>query len=196
MQFRRVGSEKDRERVRSFFAENLADQTGYPIPPRSLDAEIGIPSILRVAEDEDGTIQAAMFASRNPEDVLRWRYRGQMRVASVIADEMLMIHEVAVAPAHRRRGLGAKLIAAGIDDARGSDASVVTVIFDDSQPGLYEFYTRSGFHALDRGELLNMRFAQLEGVSIGFPQDNPTYRWGVLPLNSRRVKILPPGPVR
>ena len=96
---RRVGSDRDRLRVREFFELNLSDRTGFPITTRQQDRQLGIPSILRINEDTAGNIVAAVYASNNPEDVIRWRQSGgNETVAQVISVEMMMIHDLAVLP--------------------------------------------------------------------------------------------------
>lgn len=185
---RRVNSDADRERIRRFFADHLQDKTGFPLLDRADDFRIGVPSILRVIEDDNGDLVAAVYASNNPEDVVRWRSNGEDRVADVVRDQMLMIHKLAVMPAARRLGLGRQLIGAIIDDGLASRAALASVLFDDTQLGLRMFYEDIGFQVHRRAARLEVQFADLPGQTVGFPQDNPTYCWAVRVLDSRRAR--------
>ncbi len=188
---RRVGSDRDRLRVREFFELNLSDRTGFPITTRQQDRQLGIPSILRINEDTAGNIVAAVYASNNPEDVIRWRQSGgNETVAQVISVEMMMIHDLAVLPGHRRSGLGAALVAAVVDDALASGATIVTVAFDDTTPGFAEFYERVGFVTLPRGEQLTLDFGSVPGTLVGFPQADRRYRWAHRVLRPRQVAAI------
>ena len=185
---RSIFTDEDRTRVRAFFDKYLEDSTAFKIPTRREDRELGIPSRIRVIEDDAGDIVAALFASGDPFDVVAWRQRGQFDVADVVANQMLMIHEVAVHPAARRQGFGEKLVKLAVDDATASNASIVTLVYDDRTPGLASFYTQLGFRSFPRGEMLELEFASLPGLTIGFPQDEATFRWATRVISRERVR--------
>lgn len=184
----RVFKDADRARMREFFHTHLSDSTAFELPDRRIDVELVIPSRLWIAEDKGGAISAAIFASNNPDDVIRWRRQGNNVAADVIADQMLMIHDLAVAPNARRAGLGQRLVRSAINDARGANASLVCLTYDERTPGLTDFYTNLGFEILDGGETLALEFTAIPETIIGFPQDNPAFRWALIILNSNRVR--------
>lgn len=187
---RRVFDDTDRDRIRSFFRTNMTDQTGFPLLSKAHDRTLGIVSTLRVVEDPTSEISAAIYASGNPEDAIRWRKRGEDWAADLIESEMLMVHEVAVRLQDRRRGLAAGLIRDVIDDARGSGRSVVVAVFDDTQPGLAEFYRALRFRILERAERLDLAFSASPNAGLAFPQDSPVHRWAVFVIDPRRAEIV------
>ncbi len=185
MTSRRLSNDDDRARVRAFFDANLADGTAWPVLSRAEDIRLGLPAILRVVEDEE-EILGAVYASHNPEDVIRWRQRGSSETAEVIAEQMLMIHDLAVAPAGRRSGIGRQLVEAVLDDGRANGSSIVTLAFDGTQPGLSSFYGSLGFAMLGNGEDLDVQFSALP-MLLRFPQDDRRYRWAFRVLNRTRA---------
>lgn len=70
-----------------------------------------------------------------------------------ILDGHLHLHELAVARAHQRRGLGKALLAAAIDHARWRFDPVVTLTTDRFAPWNAPFYAAYGFVALDASRL-------------------------------------------
>lgn len=192
MNQRRVNSDADRMRVRDFFASTLPDPTAWPIKTRAADGQIGVPSTFRIVEDGKQEIIAAIYASNNPEDVIKWRRSEQHQVADVISNEMVMIHAVAVAPKSRRSGIGRQLVDAILDDARLGRASVAALLFDSTHLELERFYRSAGFDVLGGGESLQVKFADLPMV-LAFPQADPRYRWAYRVLNRARAGILERG---
>jgi GNAT superfamily N-acetyltransferase len=70
-----------------------------------------------------------------------------------IFDGHLHLHELAVEPAHQRRGLGAALLEVVIDHARWRFDPVLTLTTDRFAPWNAPFYGRHGFIILDPGRL-------------------------------------------
>lgn len=188
---RRVHSDADRDRIRAFFEANADDSTGFPVLSRREDRELGIPGLYRVIEDNEGAIDAAIYMSGNPEDAMIWRQRGLHDLAEMISVQMVVIHTVAVRRKARRRGLGSALVRAARDDARGSNASVVALAFDDTVGGLQSFYEGLGFTVLPRRVNLALHFDAWPAGPIRFPQDNPTYRWAVQIVKSGAAQVVP-----
>jgi len=62
--------------------------------------------------------------------------------------EGLLLHRIAVARAHQRRGVGATLLAAVIDHARWSFEPAVLLVADRDLPWSGPFFARYGFVAL------------------------------------------------
>jgi len=187
---RQVATDDDRGRVRAFFQAHIDDPTAFEIPARQTDRELGIPSRIRVAEDSAGNLVGAVFASNNPEDVIRWRMQGNDQVADVIAAEMFMIHELAVHPQAQRQGIGSRLVEAAFDDARGASTSVTALLYDHRTPGLTEFYRALGFQTLGPRQRLELNFTALPGITVGFPQERPEFAWALRTLNPARVTRL------
>ena len=188
---RRVHSDADRDRIRAFFEAYADDSTGFPVLSRQGDRELGIPGLYRVIEDGEGAIDAAIYMSGNPEDAIIWRQRGLYDLAEMISVQMVIIHTVAVGRKARRRGLGSALLRAARDDARGSNASVIALAFDDTAEGLASFYEGLGFTVLPRRVNLVLAFDAWPAGPIRFPQDNPTYRWAVQIVKSGAAHVVP-----
>lgn len=70
-------------------------------------------------------------------------------LAWVVADEYHVVN-LAVGPAHRRRGLAARLLAAGLAEARAAGCTVATLEVRASNDGAIAFYARHGFAAVGR----------------------------------------------
>jgi len=189
VRIRRVSQDDERQRVREFFGAHIPGSTAFPLPNRQVDAALGTPSQIWVAEDSPGDLIGALFASNNPFDVVAWRQQGQEQVAAVIANEMAMIHELAVARHAQRSGIGSRLARAAIDNAQASGAAIATLIYDQRTPGLNDFYENLGFRVLAPGELLKLHFAALRGTPVGFPQSDRSFRWAAMVLNSARCRI-------
>jgi len=186
---RRVNNDADRARVRSFFDTNMEDRTGFPILSRAEDFELGVPSTLRIIEDEEGEVAGAVYASSDPEDILIWRERGEFQIADLIAADLTMIHDIATRPDLQRQGVGAKLVRAVIDDARAGGSSVVVLTFDERSPGLANFYKRTGFTLLHPAQHLSVQFSARPGTVVRFPQDNPAYRWAYRTIGQRATVV-------
>jgi GNAT superfamily N-acetyltransferase len=63
------------------------------------------------------------------------------------------LEELAVHPAHQRRGLGARLVAAVVGWARARGAAALTLSTFRDVPWNAPFYARIGFRALDPAQL-------------------------------------------
>jgi len=68
-------------------------------------------------------------------------------------EEGLLIHRLAVAAPHRRRGVGATLLAAAIDWARWSFEPAVLLVADRDADSSDRFFAKYGFVALSPGRL-------------------------------------------
>ena len=186
---RQVDGDEERQQVREFFIARIPGATAFPLPNSQMDAALGIPSHIWIAEDTSGGLIGAVFASNNPADVIEWRLQGQDEPADVIAAEMSMIHELAVAPHAQRAGIGSRLARAALDDAQASGAAIATLIYDQRAPGLNRFYASLGFRVLGPAEPLVVRFAGLRGTAVTFGQSDESFRWAAKVLNSSRCRI-------
>jgi len=113
---------------------DLLCQFAWSATPNREAFDVGFPAImadnntyLRVACDETGMVLGYSLA------VLQWTLYAN--------GQIILLQELMVAPEHRRRGIGMKLIAALTDDARRAGAKEITVATRRAK----EYYPRFGF---------------------------------------------------
>ncbi|WP_165801306.1 GNAT family N-acetyltransferase [Microbacterium testaceum] len=186
---RRVHSDADRERIREFYQRTMGDPTGWDVLTREQDRQLGLPSGHLVAEDENGTLAGCIYFSADPEDVLDWRSRGEDELADTIASDVMMIHQMAVAQPHRRKGLGTALLLGARDAALGAGAALMLLALDDTQDGLADFYDENNYVVVPRGRNIAVTFHSFQAAAVRFPQSVPSHRWAYQVLSSRRVAV-------
>lgn len=100
-------------------------------------------------------------------------------LAGELITHVLEIHQIAVHPTFRGQGLGRRLLrrAFGICKADIPVVGAQFLTFDDTEPGVRDFYVKSGFTVLETNTL---HFHFVESATIyASPQHNPDYRWAV-----------------
>ena len=134
--------------IRLARADDLPELASVERSAASLFREVGLD---QVADGEpmdlavlaglclDGTLWVAEDEVERPVGFL----------AAYELDGCFFIAEVSVARSHQRQGLGARLIAAAIDYARGSGFGAVTLTTDRLLPWNGPYYARLGFAEVD-----------------------------------------------
>lgn len=190
MQFSQACSDRDLEQVRTFFAANLNEPTGLRVGSATPGSPGQLPPIIYTVQREHGPISGAVYAGADVQDATLHRLHGHHRQARVAEQEILMIHELAVAPEKQRHGIGSALLGRAVKDGAAAGAAVAMLVFDGRRPNLAGFYAHAGFTVLSGAEMLVLRFASVGPDPIGFPQSDESYHWAFRILDPARAGAL------
>lgn len=112
-------------------------------------------------------------------------------VPAALIGNVMVIERIAVLKDHRNQGIGSRLLRRAYGLAVMTPAiGVQTLTFDNTIPGLYDFYVKNGFQVINGKDLI-FQFAHLATGFIS-PQLNPNYRWAFREINPGLVRIVNP----
>lgn len=95
----------------------IASLTGYPVPAVPQPIPDDMPAMFRPLQELENLVPAIWY-----------------------------VNVLAVDPAHRRRGLGSRLLALAEDLAREAGLDAMSVIVADANHGAHRLYQRTGYH--------------------------------------------------
>lgn len=110
---------------------------------------------------------------------------------AALISNVMTIEQIAVLKDHRNQGIGSRLLKRAYGLAVMTPAiNVQTLTFDNTIPGLYDFYVKNGFQVVNGKDLI-FQFAHLAAGFIS-PQLNPNYRWAFREIRPDLVRIVNP----
>jgi predicted N-acetyltransferase YhbS len=101
--------------------------------------------LFELAEDSAGALDAYLGLGVVLVAVAGDRVLGHIQLTETTAPAQLEIKNMAVDPAHQRRGIGRRLVAAALDLAAGEGRTTLVVATATADIGNLRFYQRLGF---------------------------------------------------